>query len=163
MEDCETCFIEVKTHAKQKNLIIGSIYRHPHDSNLDEFFSEFIKTAEKIPANNSIVLAGDFNINTSKSNETTVSKQYKDLLLSLGLTNLISKPTRIANSSETILDHILANVPLQKLNCGVVRHVVADHLPTFAIFNSTVQNRSAHQNSYYCIIDVLQMIKEMNF
>ena len=48
MEDCETCFIEVKTHAKQKNLIIGSIYRHPHDSNLDEFFSEFIKTAEKI-------------------------------------------------------------------------------------------------------------------
>ena len=99
-------------------------------------------------------MAGYFNINTSKSNETTVSKQYKDLLLSLGLTNLISKPTRIANSSETILDHILANVPLQKLNCGVVRHVVADHLPTFAILNSTVQYRSEHQNSYYrCVTD----------
>ena len=130
-------------------MIIGSIYRHPHDSNLDEFFSEFIKTTEKISANNSLVLAGDFNINTSKSSETTVSKKYKDLLLSLGLTNLISKPTRIANSSETILDHILTNVPLQKLNCGVVEHDVADHLPTFAIFNSTVQNRSVYQDSYY--------------
>ena len=91
---------------------------------------------------------GDININTHQNIQTCSSKQYQDTLLSLGLVNLVSKPTRITELSESIIDHILTNIPLQKITCGVVVHDISDHLPTFAMCNSTVE-KASHQNSFY--------------
>ena len=89
------------------------------------------------------------NINTDKNNQTNTSKHYQDILLSLGLVNLISKPTRITESSETIIDHILTNMPLQKVKCGVVAHDISDHLPTFAICNSTFVKAPLQPKPFY--------------
>ena len=38
--ECEAAFVEVILANQNKNLIIGSVYRHPHD-NHEEFFSVF--------------------------------------------------------------------------------------------------------------------------
>lgn len=149
IDDCETCFLEIITDRKQKNLIIGTVYRHPHDNNFDDFYTKLIETTENIGNKCSLVLAGDFNVNTANTISSSTSKRYSDTLLSLGLTNLILKPTRITDSSETILDHILTNLPLQKINSGIVIHDISDHLPTFAITNCTTKKQNLLQNAYY--------------
>ena len=120
----------------------------PHDDNLDAFFQKLIEIVQKC-SRYSLLIAGDININTDQYNQTNSSKHYQDILLSLGLVNLVSKPTRITESSETIIDHILTNLPLQKINCGVVVHDIADHLPTFAICNSTFEKVPSQLSPYY--------------
>ena len=73
------------------------MYRHPHDENLDAFLQKIVETTQKVNSGNkySLLLAGDFNINTDQNVQTNSSKQYQDTLLSLGLVNLVTKPTRI--------------------------------------------------------------------
>ena len=39
IESCETCFVELTSLEKNKNVIVAVIYRHPHN-NFDPFFSE---------------------------------------------------------------------------------------------------------------------------
>ena len=130
--ECEGCFIEVKTKSNQKDLIIGSIYRRAHSENMNSFIARFVQTLQEISSKKyNVLITGDFNINTASNDK--IPKYYKDTLSSLGLTNVISKPTRITISSETVLDHILTNFPLKKLDCGVVTHDVSDHLPIFAV------------------------------
>ena len=47
--ECEAKFVEIITSSKKsKNIIVGSMYRHPHDSNHQAFFSEFSKKIECI-------------------------------------------------------------------------------------------------------------------
>ena len=147
-DGCESCFVEIKTEKNQKNMIVGTVYRHPHDDNLDAFFQKLIEVVQKC-SKYSLMITGDMNINTDKNNQTNTSKHYQDILLSLGLVNLISKPTRITESSETIIDHILTNMPLQKVKCGVVTHDISDHLPTFAICNSTFIKAPSQPKPFY--------------
>ena len=74
---CETCFIELFTHNKQKNIIIGVIYRHPH-GNHTEFIHKLQCTAENILKKYSLIILGDINLNVSVPNENLSAKMYKD-------------------------------------------------------------------------------------
>ena len=68
--ECEAKFIEIstksctKTHNSTKNIIIGSIYRHPHENHSD-FFDALSAKLSEISHNTSIFLLGDLNINVS--------------------------------------------------------------------------------------------------
>ena len=45
--ECEASFIEIVTNSPgEKNVIVGSLYRHPHD-NFNEFFTSFSNVIEK--------------------------------------------------------------------------------------------------------------------
>ena len=39
IDSCETCFVELISQERQKNIIVGVIYRHPHN-NFGDFFPE---------------------------------------------------------------------------------------------------------------------------
>ena len=129
--ECEASFIELilKSGHRQGSMIICSMYRHPHD-NYDEFYEIFCETLSRIDDKTPIILAGDININVSLQN--TVSKQYKNLILSFGLRNLVTNQyTRIASESETTIDHILTNLKSEISDAGIVQWEVADHLSIF--------------------------------
>ena len=55
------------------------------------------------------------------------------MLLSLGLKNKISKPTRITETSETSLDHVITNLQNDVIHSGIFVAKVTDHLPVFAL------------------------------
>jgi len=149
MDDCESCFIEIKTTSNQKDLIVGSIYRHPHFDNFETFTSQLINSVQKVNKSKKykLLLAGDFNINTASNDRQ--AKNYKDTVCSLGLANVISKPTRVTTSSETTIDHILTNIQLQKVSSGVVKYDVSDHLPIFAICNLNIDKKDQNSNVFY--------------
>ena len=146
--ECEAKFIEIITSSKtSKNVIVGSIYRHPHDSNHQEFLSEFSRKIECIQKKYFIVLLGDINVNT-KDNNDKITKDYKNTLLSLGLRNTINLPTRITETTDTILDHIITNVNPESIVSGVITQDVSDHLPICGIMNLGVKKSKPPVRKY---------------
>ena len=129
--ECEASFIELNLSQTKKSnsFIFGSIYRHPHD-NHDEFYEALSDSMSKIDEKCPIILAGDMNINVSVQNP--ISQQYKNVILSVGLKNLVSNQfTRITDLTETTIDHILTNLNSNITDAGVVQLEIADHLPVF--------------------------------
>ena len=151
IESCETCFVELISHEKNKNIIVGVIYRHPHN-NFDQFFVKLQATCEKILKKYNLILMGDTNIDVSVDSRVTQAKTYQDLLLSLDIKNLISRPTHITNSSETILDHILTNLPYDSVRSGIVVSDITDHLPVFGFFNLPIKQKY-FRPTYYRIFN----------
>ena len=125
--------MELISQGKSKNVIVGVIYRHPHN-NFDKFFAKLQTTCEKILKNYNMILMGDTNIDVSIDTTITQAKTYQDILLGFGIKNLISRPTRITYSSETILDHILTNLSYDSVRSGIVVSDITDHLPVFSFF-----------------------------
>ena len=140
VDSCETCFFELNTHGKNKNIIVGVIYRHPHE-NHDVFYTKLQSFAETVLKKYDVIILGDINIDVSIKNSCVQSKTYLDLLLGLGMKNLISKPTRITNTTATILDHIITNLPYDSLTSGILISDITDHLPVFGLFNFSMKTR----------------------
>ena len=131
-EGCETTFLELPTRGNQKNMIIAAIYRHPH-MNYSDFFTNFYETVEKISRKYNVIFLGDMNLDVSPMVKNKAITDYKNILSSLGLRNMISKPTRITKTSQTTIDHVITNVPHQAIYAGILNCDVADHLPIYAL------------------------------
>ena len=130
VENCETCFIELISQDKNKNIIVGIIYRHPHN-NFDDFFWSLQSVTETIFKKYNLILLGDTNIDVSVGTTVSQAKIYQDLPLGLDVKKLISRPTRNTSESETIMDYILTNLPYDLLISGIVLSDITDHLPIF--------------------------------
>ena len=57
-----------------------------------------------------LILMGDTNIDLMKVSDS-VTKSYNDILQSCNLQQDITKPTRITQSSKTLIDHVISNKP----------------------------------------------------
>ena len=77
-----------------------------------------------------IFVCGDFNIYLLKTHNNT--KQFLDTMYSLGLYPLIDKPTRITDSSITLIDNIFTNELHFTLTSGIMFNDISDRLPVFA-------------------------------
>ena len=102
---------------------------------------------------------GDTNIDVSVDSGVTQAKTYQDILLGLDVKNLISRPTRITNTSETLLDHILTNLSYSSVRSGIVVSDITDHLPVFGFFNLPVKQKYFRPTYYRS----LKSSKKMSF
>ena len=73
---------------------------------------------------------------------------YKNTLLSLGLRNTINLPTRITETTDTILDHIITNLNSDSIVSGVITQYVSDHLPICGIVNLEVKKSKPSPRKY---------------
>ena len=147
-EGCESTFLELPTKGCQKNVVIGAIYRHPLDNHHD-FLSSFYSQVEKISQTFNVILLGDMNLDVSLNVRSKPVVDYKNMLFSLSLRNLISKPTRITKNSETTIDHVLTNVPNQTIYGGILNCDVADHLPVYALCSFCPSRHIMDTNTLY--------------
>ena len=93
----------------------------------------------------SIFLCGDLNIDRLKYNDNTPTKNFVDMVFSLGLYPLIDKPTRITDHSATLIDNIFTNELDSKINSGLLISDISDHLPIFAVCKYPDINRISNQ------------------
>ena len=122
--------LEIQTSPTQKSLIIGAIYRHPHDNH--DAFSAYLKdTLGKIASKHQILWCGDINTDPASRIYRKHGKSYLDLLSSFGMKNLIDIPTRVTETSDTIIDHLLTNVPVSHVDTGVFPNGLSDHFPIY--------------------------------
>ena len=131
---------------KKKNIIVGIIYRPPN-SKLNEFLSDLDLVRGKISSKNKLVfLMGDWNLNLINHHCHKVTSDFLDLLYSRMFFPLITRPTRIMASKNSLIDNIFTNDPLCPSISGLFLNDISDHLPIFSLI--LYNNSTSDKNKY---------------
>ena len=135
-DEFEAIWIE-KKNKNHKNTVIGCLYRHPHSHNLDDFIKYLTKSLSKLAKQNKdVYIAGDFNIDLLKYESNTKYSDFYNLLSSYGFLPLILQPTRITNTSQSLIDNIYTNCFDKESQSGNILIEMADHLTQFVSVSS---------------------------
>ena len=132
----EHCLVEV--NLKKSRLILGSLYRAPNTDQsifLDEY-KNFVEEIKKIP-NTEIILGMDHNMDLLKSHVHKKTQQFLNLNLDHDLFPVITRPTRITQSSATLMDNIFLDSKLTgRTNNKILVNDISDHLPSVVILEN---------------------------
>ena len=109
-----------------KKICIGCVYRPP-DSDKDLFSLELSKFFSSRYYNDKCILLGDFNYNTLCNKPSVAQRSFTKKMNDLGFDQIISKPTRITLTSETIIDHIYVPNDIIATNTKVAYVDISDH------------------------------------
>ena len=100
----ESRFIEIE--CKRKNIVAEVVYRS-HTS-IDNFTNDIEPIFKKLNSERKhLYIMGDFNIDLLKADVHRPTHEYLELLYSYSMLPTIYKPTRITESTATIIDNIL--------------------------------------------------------
>ena len=100
--------------------IIGGMYRHP-GQNLDKFTNVLENTMIQIrQLHKPCLIAGDFNIDLLKYNKHQITNNYIENLLLYNFLPKVVMPTRISETSATVIDHIYFS-PGSKFGCSMLQ------------------------------------------
>ena len=127
-----------------KKITIGSLYRlgtHYPTLSRSEQFTQFCELFSSIAdaANNSHYLTyifGDTNIDCLKYRIYANSTNYFNMLFSLGMLQIVSKPTRCTNSSATLIDHVITNSVSYSYDTIILISQLSDNFEIFLYFIS---------------------------
>lgn len=127
----EQLWIKLKLNIKE-SLAVGVVYKPPTlGSQL--FLEELEDTLGLIfPDVNDIVCTGDFNINVLNLHNTCVNHLFS-ILETFHLTQIIDTPTRITNSTSSLIDLILVSTAENVLDQGVLENDISDHQTVFCV------------------------------
>ena len=121
--------------------MIGIIYRKPN-TDVGQFQNSLLGVLEELNVGRTnIVLIGDFNIDVSQTNNQKVC-DYLSMIESIGMQQVISSPTRVTDSTSSVIDHIYTNVYNPTIHSGVIETDISDHFPIFIIFESKNKNKN---------------------
>ena len=127
VHDTENIWLEIKSRINACAYIIGGIYRH-----LNQHEQHFITGLENTlniisRQNKTFIIAGDMNIDLTKFNIDSKTKEYLQRLLANSCLPQITLPTRITTRTATLIDHIIYSIQFNSIQ---YRHL---HAPTYKI------------------------------
>ena len=94
-----------------------------------------------------VYIAGDFNIDLLKYETNTKYREFYNLMTSNGYLPLIILPTRITDTSQSLIDNIYTNTFTDDNQSGNILIEIADHLTQFVSVHKEVTN--AQKESYH--------------
>ena len=125
----ETLFIEIVK--ENRKILIASVYK-PNRSD-DHLFIEKLSHLLSTNSKNNyhdIILMGDFNFDLLKYEENNITQDFLNTMNSQSLIPVISKPTRVTDSSATLIDNIFISNPIN-FTSGIIITDISDHFPIF--------------------------------
>lgn len=142
IESCFECAGAKMTVCDSSHLFFVSLYRPPdnhtkklkidgkiYDSNFEPFLEQLenvIQTLAKLCKNNeNFYIGGDMNINLLQLNSTV--NLYRDLVDSYNLNIVNNVPTRVTNTSATLIDHIITNNHSTDIDVVTLATNLSDH------------------------------------
>ena len=130
-KELESVFIEI-INKREKNTIVGCIYRHPSMS-VTEFNNDYLMNLlEKINLEHkNIVLMGDYNINLLNYDNSPDTSQFLNSMCSYSLFPTITQPTRVTPKSRTLIDNVFINFHSPDVISGNITISISDHLAQF--------------------------------
>ena len=142
----ESCFIEIE-NSKSRNIMVGVLYR-AHTS-IDDFNVDLSQVLQKLSEENKdCYILGDYNIDLLKDEIHRPTGEYLDLIYSHHMIPTILKPTRITDTSATIIDNILTNCH-ENIRTRIILTDITDHLPTVYFKNLKGLNQTQNPSSKY--------------
>ena len=97
--------------------------------------------------NKSVILLGDFNVDLMKYDNHHSTSEFLDSLSSHLFPHII-QPTRISNSSKTLID-IFSNTMIENTISGNLAATISDHLPQFIILPNIFSNPTSNKSNTY--------------
>ena len=132
--ECITIEIALKNGA---HCLVSSMYRPPN-SEIPIFLASYssLICAMKKECPNGTIVGLDHNLNFLKAHSHQLTNDFIQLNLDPGMIPMITRPTRITNSTATLIDNIMVS----QNNCGnyvasVLIEDMSDHLPTSCVIN----------------------------
>ena len=121
-DDLECIWIEViPEHGK--NVLVASGYRH---STYSDFFDRFFPILDKANETNlEIFVLGDLNCDRLK--EHSLRDKIDFFMQVYGLSQLVTEPTRITDTSSTLIDVILTTIPYRCTKTDGIHTSYSDH------------------------------------
>ena len=135
----ESIFVDISPHPLTQNkcVTLGVIYRPPNTDvrNFLENISRILANLKDI--NRTVYIMGDFNLNLINISEHIPTSDFVELMFSYPFFPLINKPTRLTETSATLIDNIFCN-SIDKSKCfnEIIYTDVSDHFPIFTITTS---------------------------
>lgn len=140
--------LEVQVNNTKFN--VACIYKPP-SVNIHEFTNKFSNYVELLSTKDKCYICGDFNIDLLKYESQNGSKNFVEQLFTSGYYPVISKPTRITNSSSTLIDNIwtndLSNAP--DTISGILVDDISDHFPIFYTIKDGKKNSKGNNEFKY--------------
>ena len=141
----ESLVIEVwRKSCKYNKFVIGSIYRIPSYSttDLNTFTEEFITLLNALRNKSKFVyLCGDYNIDLLKIHRNNPTNHFYESSIACGFVPKITLPTRICDTTSTLIDNVYTNVIDKPHISGILISPISDHQRYFCALNdNTVKN-----------------------
>ena len=126
----ENIVIEIM-NLNAKNIILASIYKPPETS-IPTFTEDLGNALDLVNHENKLCyLAGDFNIDILKLDNQSIVHFINTLAL-YSCNPSFDIPTRVTNSSSTLIDNIFTNY-CKDMKTGTITSDISDHYPVFII------------------------------
>ena len=150
-KEFETICTEIKCN-RNKNILCFCIHRHPNTD--QEKFLQFLDSVlQKVAKEKKIAyIMGDFNfdlLNYAADNNTF---DFLNTIVESGFLPLIHQPTRITETTGTLIDNIFSNNFEHETLSGNLLIKISDHLSQFAVVKRSVDISKAAK---YMIIKTL--------
>ena len=114
-----------------QSFLVGNLYRPPNATvEFNDRFEDFIDVISK--EEKEFIILGDFNRNLLNED---IERNWGNSTTSLGLSQLVSEPTRVTKDSATLIDHIYTNTEENIQNVFVKKLCLSDHYAIFLIEN----------------------------
>ena len=109
------------------------------------------RTLEQLKTNSwaqsKFIIGGDYNINLLNSN-SDISLEFIDNVHSLSLHPVISLPTRVADSSSTLVDNFLCDMSLLPIHTNVLKTDIRDHCLIELKIDTPIPNKNVSKRNY---------------
>ena len=139
----ESLIVEIwRNNCKYQKYIIGSVYRLPSYVNIDiEIFTEeYTELLNNLRSRSKFVyLCGDYNIDLLKISTNNVFNKFYENITSCGFIPKITLPTRICDTTSTLIDNVYTNAIDKSHICGILIHPISDHQMYFCVLDETYQ------------------------
>ena len=126
----ESVFIEILRGRGSKNQVVGAVYRPP-GSDISCFTQEIARLTGLIGRAEGYIM-GDFNVDLLHKAQGGIMPDVLGEFMSGGFYPLISLPTRITDTTATLIDNIWTNNLQAEIASGLVTVRLSDHLPVFS-------------------------------
>lgn len=139
----ESLFIKI-THPH--TYIVGMLYRPPN-TNIADFLASMDTILQHLTNDSRVpcYITGDFNINLLKHKTDNNVKELINLLYSYYMFPVVTKPTRVTQTSASLIDHIWTNDIHSHQNSGIMNITISDHFPVFASFSRSLTTTDTHK------------------
>ena len=94
-----------------------------------------------------LIIGGDYNINLLDSN-SDISLEFINNVHSLSLHPVISFPTRVADTSSTLIDNFLCDVSLLPIHTNVLKTDISDHYLIELKIVIPIPNKNVSKRNY---------------
>ena len=136
----EHLWLEIQGKNRNSHFLLGIFYQPNFDSHLKlEWLKSFDLLIQNVSASwkDLLLITGDFNIDLLKPN-CDITTQYKDILESHHLTQMVKKATR---HGSTLIDHFISNFPSKIKLCDILPCCeISDHDGPYIAFNARLEH-----------------------